>query len=332
MIVYFPSRHVQTVVRFVMALIPTNVKSTAYGYVSSDKKEEESSASAPSLQLESSSREASTAAVRFHSVRVSKDFAKRYKRDGFVFPIRALNELEVAAALAGFKRWEHYHVKQVSPPDVHVQNHLWLPWIMDIARHPAILGAVSVAFKSENILLYNTALYARLPGKSLVTQMGLGWHTDGHQLFSRLEPMDRVHYVTAFVALTQCDQEHGCVRMRPTRVGGRACDEEVDVELCPGEFSLHGPSTLHTGILNTSNETRYCVALRYIRASTRDTWADHRGRDCAILVSGEDKKNFELIEPVPEEATEKGRLLREAIVKRRGFGPASWPSHGELCG
>merc|ERR1719188_875936 len=156
-------------------------------------------------------------------------------------------------------------------------NHVWLPWIRDLARHPSIVSAVSEAFASEDIYLYNTQLLARLPGQDLQQAMGLNWHKDADGEFSRLTPIDSRHFLTAFVALSPCDRQHGCMRARPTDLAGVVdATREVDLELLPGEFSLHGPSTLHTGGLNESGETRYGVAFRFLRASTRDLYAKNK--------------------------------------------------------
>mmetsp|Transcript_63318 Transcript_63318/g.147477 ORF Transcript_63318/g.147477 Transcript_63318/m.147477 type:complete len:165 (-) Transcript_63318:179-673(-) len=163
--------------------------------------------------------------------------------------------------------------------------------------------------------------------------MGIGWHKDADTAHCRLSPVDRRHWVTAFVALSMCDREHGCLRVRPTQRCGRVDPELVDLELLPGEFSLHGPSTVHMGGLNSSDEIRYGVALRYVRASTRDTHAEVLGKDMALLVSGsgKQKNNFIDIPEVPGEATEEGRMLRESILRQRRIGPSALSWEGMVC-
>jgi len=205
-------------------------------------------------------------------------------------------------------------------------NHVWLPWIRDLARHPDIVSAVTEAFGSKDAYLYNTQLLARLPGEDLQKAMGLNWHKDADNEFSRLEPINRRRFLTAFVALSPCDRLHGCLRARPTNLDGEVGTQEVDLELLPGEFSLHGPSTLHTGGLNTSGETRYGIALRYVSAEVRDRYAGDLCRDTALHVSGAAHEElFDSMPEIPGEATEAGKLLREELIQRRTRGlPCCW--------
>lgn len=260
-----------------------------------------------------------------------RDLRRIYELDGFVAPVHALKPEEVAKALAGFKRFEEEHCQRLQDGGPTSMNHVWLPWLRDLAMHPKIVSAVCEVFCTENVYLYNSQLLSRAPGKSQQTSMGVGWHKDADSHFTRLSPVDRRHWVTAFVALSMCDRDHGCLRARPTERCKVVLPELVDLELLPGEFSLHGPSTIHTGGLNRSNDTRYCVALRYIRGSTKDTHAQMLGRDMALLVSGSDKGNFDLIPEVPGEASEEGRLLREAILRKRKMGPSSLSWDGMVC-
>lgn len=262
-----------------------------------------------------------------------RELRERYESEGFAAPLYALGPKDVASALSGFKRFEEEHFPTVEEGSATSMNHVWLPWLRDLARHPLIVSAVQEVFCTKNVYLYNSQLLARAPGKSQQTAMGVGWHKDADSVFSRLSPVDRRHWVTAFVALSMCDRDHGCLRVRPTQRGGLVSAElvPVDLELLPGEFSLHGPSTVHTGGLNSSDETRCCVALRYIRASTRDTHADVLGRDMVLPVSGKGKGHFDLIPEVEGEATEDGRKLRADILRRRRMGPSAHSVDGMVC-
>jgi len=245
--------------------------------------------------------------------------AARYERDGFVAPLVALTPREVASTLAAYKRFQEEHQPRLNRSTSNGMNHAWLPWLRDLARHPAILSAVAEALGSRNLYLWTSEFFARAPGKSQESGTGIGWHKDAEASISRLHPVDRRHYVTALLALSPCDRHHGCLMARPTPPGSRGAEgKEVYLELEPGEISLHGPSTPHMGGLNASEETRYCIALRYIRASVRDRDSERLGRNMAFLVSGEDDhNNFDLMPEVPGEATEDGMELRERIIRRR---------------
>jgi len=250
--------------------------------------------------------------------------SERYHRDGFVFPIFALGPGEVAEVLARVKHFQAEYQPRLKDDTSNAMNHVWLPWMRDLARNPAILSAVGEVLCTHSIYLWTSEFFARAPGKSQESSTGIGWHKDVLASHSRLTPIDRRHYVTVFVALTKCDRHHGCLLARPTRPGVKANGgggEEVCLELEPGEVSLHGPSTPHTGGLNASDETRYAIALRYIRASTRDLDSESLGKNTALLVSGEDEKhNFDAMPELPEEGTDAGIELREKILLRRGMG------------
>jgi len=256
------------------------------------------------------------------SVAARTELSARYERDGFVFPLSMLRPQEVATALAAYKRFQEEHQPRLPDSTSNAMHHAWLPWLRDLARHPAILSAVSEALCTENLYLWTSEFFARKPGRSQESSTGIGWHKDAEASLSRLSPIDRRHYVTVFVALSKCDRHHGCLLARPTPPGSKAnSGKAVAMELEPGEFSLHGSSTPHTGGMNASDETRYGIALRYIRASTRDLDAKVLGKNMAFLVSGEDERqNFEAMPELPGEATDEGMALRAKILHRRSLG------------
>lgn len=235
--------------------------------------------------------------------RVARGQAK-YERQGFFFPILGLSPEETTAALAGFKR-----CRERSGAKNYSMHHVSQPWLCNVAKHPWILDAVAAVFRSQDIYLYSSHLFAREAGHSLHSSTGLDWHQDGEQFLRRLDPVDSTHFATVFLALSVCDEEHGCLRARPL-CGG----EEVNLELQPGQFSLHGPFTMHTGGLNSSGETRYCIALRYVAASTRCI----DGCKDALLVRGTDSgQHFTPMTEPQFEDDPAGESLRSTILQRR---------------
>lgn len=233
----------------------------------------------------------------------------KFQRQGFYGPILGLTREETEAALQGFKRCVEARGSQ-SYSMLHASH----PWLCGLAKHPWILDAVAVVLQSSGIYLISSHLFAREPGQSLQSATGLDWHRDGEQYLKRLCPVDSTHFVTAFLALSKCDRDHGCLSARPL-CGG----DEVDLELQPGQFSLHGPFTEHTGKRNLSGEVRYCVALRYVAAGTRCL---DEGTP-AMLVRGSDPAgHFEQIpEPVSEHDAS-GIQRRNAILRK--WAQSSW--------
>jgi len=245
------------------------------------------------------------------------ELKERYESYGFVSPLHALGAAEVGEAVKCFERFATHRRQLSDEYSAHEMNHAWLPWLRDLGRHAAIVSAVGEAFHTRNVCLYSTELWAMAPNQpSLVRTWD--WCTDGPSYTALLKPVDRRHFATACLALTACDARRGCLRVRPTAVGGKAMQEELQLELRPGEFSLHGPSTKYALCPNRSTDAFYCVVLRYVRASTTDLHSKLFGKDLVLLVAGKDEqRNFDELPELPGEATPEGKELRQAILERR---------------
>jgi len=231
-----------------------------------------------------------------------------------VSPLHALSSAEAAEAREAFRRFEAVGKRLVEGYPSHEMNHAMLPWLRSLARHPAIVGAVGEAFRTRNVCLYATELWTFQQHQPTT----LEWYTDAPVFAALLKPVDRRHLVTAYLALTVCDQSHGCLRVRPTAAGGKAAQDEVPLELRPGEFLLYGPSTKYAMCPNRSSEALYGVVLRYVRASTSDPQAALFGREPVLMVSGtDDQRNFVAMPELPGEATNEGQELRQSMLQRR---------------
>ncbi len=117
------------------------------------------------------------------------------------------------------------------------------------------------------------------------------WHQDG--AYWKLEPMEAL---TVWVAIDPSTTENGCLRMIPgshylplheptsrtdrpnmlfsTADGGLVAKWSaergiVDIELRPGDVSIHHPNLLHCSGPNTSEKRRCGLDLGYISTSTR---------------------------------------------------------------
>jgi phytanoyl-CoA hydroxylase len=113
--------------------------------------------------------------------------------------------------------------------------------------------------------------------------------------------------ISVWFAVSKSSCENGCVRVIPgshrlgpldhrsqkdtanllnSEVDPAAVDamKAVDVELNPGDISVHHPLTLHGSNANTSNRWRRGGSIQYMPATTRitdDNWP------CAFLFRGE---------------------------------------------
>ena len=130
------------------------------------------------------------------------------------------------------------------------------------------------------------------------------WHQDG--TYWPLEPME---VTTIWLAATESTRENGCLRILPGTQNNRLLSRKelidvpdgknvlssgihpsmiddsdvVDLELQPGDVSVHNPKIIHGSESNTSDKWRIGLTLRYIPTSTRVKREAHR----SILVRGE---------------------------------------------
>ena len=245
----------------------------------------------------------------------------RYQDHGIVHPIRVLTTSQTDH----FRRACDELEVQLGgrPRTVEVrQMHLHFPWAYQLATHERILDAVEDVL-GPDLLVWATELFAKHPHDGAVS---IGWHRDRTYM-----EFDGEMTVTAWIALSPCTAENGCLRavLEPHRkqAGGWETrgnhngesrlpdvpDEAIrDVALQAGEMSLHDIHVLHGSGPNRSSEKRVGFAIRYITPA-----AIPRGqRPPAILARGQDRYNhFELVGPPAEVSGERAlaELKRSAI-------------------
>ncbi|MBT2470892.1 phytanoyl-CoA dioxygenase family protein [Streptomyces sp. ISL-66] len=145
------------------------------------------------------------------------------------------------------------------------------------------------------------------------------WHQDG--AYWKLEPMQAL---TVWLAVDRSSTENGCLRMVPgshrlplhtpklrtdtPNMLSSVSDEDivnewvqkagiVDIELNPGDVSIHHPHLLHCSEANTSPMRRAGLDIGYISTSTRIS-SDGLYLD-PILVRGEPVENVNNYRPLP---------------------------------
>jgi hypothetical protein len=233
-----------------------------------------------------------------------------YKRDGYVFPIRAFTADQ---ALAYRQRLEETEAKAGGPLRAAMRNkpHLFLAWAAEIVRHPAILDAVEDLL-GPNLLCWSSSFFikdAHDPGY-------VSWHQD-----STYWGLSQPDIVTAWVALSVSHVPNGCMRVIPgthlkdqlphkdtfaannllTR--GQEVQVEVDekaavdILLQPGEFSLHHVRIVHGSEPNRADYRRIGYAIRYLPTYVKQVVGE---RDTATLVRGVDEFHHFDPEPAPK--------------------------------
>jgi ectoine hydroxylase-related dioxygenase (phytanoyl-CoA dioxygenase family) len=203
-----------------------------------------------------------------------------YRRDGFVFPISVLSA-EAAAATASIvdRLAEDCGVQPIRLPF----PHRYFRWAYDLAVHPALLDVVE-QITGPNILVWGTLILSKPAG----SRSTVPWHQDS--AYSRF--LDGACALSAWIALTPATSESGCMRVIPGAPierlpfsteketndmlarGIRVTadfdqDRAVDLELRPGEASLHEISVIHGSNANRSDLPRTGFIVRYTTPAMR---------------------------------------------------------------
>lgn len=205
---------------------------------------------------------------------------ERYQREGQIIPSVRLSD-ETVRELSG--KMEDFFaaapgVDQDYAPNLIDRDPSWLKY----ARAPEILDAVSSVL-GEDIIVWGSALFA----KKGVGGKATPWHQDGHYW-----PIRPLATVTAWIAIDDVAVDNGCMRVIPGShreqilhehyredsddvVLNQALDVEDgrfgtprNVELAPGEFSIHDVYLLHGAEPNNSGRRRAGLVFRYMPATS----------------------------------------------------------------
>jgi ectoine hydroxylase-related dioxygenase (phytanoyl-CoA dioxygenase family) len=149
---------------------------------------------------------------------------------------------------------------------------------LDLAKDPELVELIADAI-GDDVILWGCQVFCKPAGDGLETP----WHQDGHYW-----PIRPLANCTAWIALDASTRDNGCLRVIPgshrrkklfrhlrenrddvvltQRIDDPAFDEgeAVDVELEPGQMSLHDVYMIHGAAANRSSKRRAGVAIRYM--------------------------------------------------------------------
>jgi chlorinating enzyme len=152
----------------------------------------------------------------------------------------------------------------------------------ELAMHKPIVDLVEQVL-GPDIILWGCQVFCKPASEGYETP----WHQDGHYW-----PMRPLANCTVWVALEPSHRANGCLRVIPgshkparlyehlhedreeltlnQKLSDGTFDENlaVDLELEPGEMSMHDVYMIHGAKANTSNQRRTGVALRYMPGSS----------------------------------------------------------------
>ncbi len=153
---------------------------------------------------------------------------------------------------------------------------------LELARDDSIVDLVERLI-GPDIVLWGCQIFCKPPGDG----MEVPWHQDGHYW-----PIRPLATVTVWIALDHSRADNGCLRVIPgshrsrqlyghmredrsdvvlnqsVRQGLYDPESALDIELEPGQMSLHDVYLIHGSNPNRSPRRRAGVAIRYMPASS----------------------------------------------------------------
>ena len=224
---------------------------------------------------------------------------EQYQRDGYYFPLKVLDDNEVAANRARLDAFEKTQGQPLAGAQRN-KSHLLFKWVDNLMRHDTILDAVEDLI-GPDLLCWNTLFWI----KEANSGSFVSWHQD-----LRYWGLDTADLVSVWLALSPASLESGCMRVLPGSHQGELLPhkdeyadgnlltrgQEIAVEvdehktvampLNPGEISLHNVRLAHASSPNQSADRRIGLSLHYMPTKSKQIVGEW---DSAALVRGEDR-------------------------------------------
>ena len=235
---------------------------------------------------------------------LSSEQVNKYNDEGY------LASIDVISSKQAFEiRNEIEHIEKKKPEHINksarYNAHLISPLLDEVVHNPTILDAVE-SIIGKNILVCGTTLFIKNPKeKGFVS-----FHQDAKYI--GLEPHN---WVTAWVAITDSNEENGCMRMwsgshkeklrdhnqkfnegnlltRGQTVENVPIKKTKAIVLKAGQMSLHHPTIVHGSGLNKSNDRRIGFVIQsYIGTNVKQVL----GKNSVQVARGKDNFNFHKI-------------------------------------
>ena len=250
---------------------------------------------------------------------LSEDQINQNNEKGYIAPIQALTKDEANEVRKEIELIEKKWPSELSGLGRNYP-HLISPILDNVVHNSNILDAVE-SLIGKNILACGTTLFIKEPDeKGFVS-----FHQDAKYI--GLEPHN---WVTAWVAITEANENNGCMRMWPgthkeelkhhsdkfdsdsgnllTRgqtVENVPLDKTEPVILSSGQMSLHHPRIIHGSGVNKSKERRIGFVIQsYIGTNVEQVL----GKMYVQLARGQDKYNYHETTIRPKETMEKNDI------------------------
>ena len=206
---------------------------------------------------------------------------RSYRRDGYLFPLPFLTPPSLQAAQLAIERLMSQCGHRARLPG----TNLHFRWAYELASDPALLDRVE-SLLGPDILVWGTLILSKAPD----SRGFVAWHQDS----AYTDFLNGSPSLSAWVAMTPATKLNGCMRAIAGSHGNRlpfttdrhpdeitvrglrvlaAIDTEnaVDIELQPGEASLHDISIIHGSDANQSVQPRTGFIVRYATPAMSDS-------------------------------------------------------------
>ena len=249
---------------------------------------------------------------------LTQDLQDQYWRDGFLFPLPSVPAEQALKWRAELEALEAEWLDNGLPLPLstykRVNAHCVMPLAYEIGSDPAILDVVEGVL-GPDIMIYSVEFFIKEPN----TNHKVSMHQD--LTYWGLGAIDGL--VTAWVALSPATPASGCMDFvrgshknailphadtfaednllsRGQEVQVDVADEDkVNIEIHPGQMSLHHGLTIHGSGPNTTDDRRIAAVIRYCTPDISQQVSD---KDYAMLVRGEDRHGNFTAFPPPEVA------------------------------
>jgi hypothetical protein len=243
---------------------------------------------------------------------------QQYKEQGYICPVDILDREEAIRLRASLEGMEELQGQPLDRLQCN-KSYLLFDWADELVHHPRILDAVEQLI-GPNIICYMTNLFT----KEAHTGAYVSMHQD-----AAYWGVDADDVVTAWVALSPATAESGVMKIEPgshkevlpqvntyakdnlltrgqeIQAENLNPDNQVYMELQPGQMSLHHFMLVHGSGPNTSDDRRIGFAIRYVAADAKKIGKP----ESALLVRGEAGDGFIL------EKRAKGRSKAERTAE-----------------
>lgn len=214
-----------------------------------------------------------------------------FQKNGCVFPVTVIEPDEAAYFRGAFERYQaDYHRRIESSPPADPEDWLVFPhlrhgWAYDLVTHPKIAAAVESVI-GPDVMAWDAKLFPK-PARS---KSFVSWHQDS--TYMPMAPIEQV--VTVWVALSPSTAANGAMQFIPgshkqgqmrhvktfaeqnllsygQQIEGDAVKSGgVDVELQPGQMSIHHMHTVHGSGVNNSDMPRLGISINYLSPDVVD--------------------------------------------------------------